>query len=73
MIIWTPADSGRGGGARVAQATHFSESTVRGPVVTKASSADVMVIAPTRNPCEPRAVADEDWCNLGESSLPAGA
>ena len=71
MIIWTPADSGRGGGARMAQATHFSESPVSNPVTTTPSSADVMTIDSPSNPCEPRAVADEDWCNLGESNLPA--
>ncbi len=70
MIIWTPADSGRGGGARMAQTTQFSESPVRSPVTTKTSSADVMVIDSPRNPCEPRAIADEDWCSLGESALP---
>ncbi|MDP6951682.1 MAG: hypothetical protein QGF53_02880 [Alphaproteobacteria bacterium] len=73
MIIWTPADSGRGGGVRMAQTAHFSESTVRSPVLAKTGSADVMVIDGPRSPCQPRAIADEEWCSLGESSLPAGA
>lgn len=68
MIIWTPADNGRGGGdARLIRAD-FLESPVPSERPAKAPSPDVVFIAVEDTPCRPRAVADEEWCGLDQAA-----
>ena len=69
MVIWTPADNGRGGGKERMIGGDFIESPVREEQPAKEPSPDLVFIEVEDTPCQPRAVADEEWCERHEAAI----
>ena len=69
MIIWTPADNERGGGNARINRADFLESSVPKERPAKEPSPDLVFIAVEDTPCQPRAVADEEWCGLDQATI----
>jgi hypothetical protein len=77
MLIWTPADAGRGGagGAAVRSertSEEFVESAARERArVARRQSPDVLFLSPPHDP--PAPVADEEWSALDQPAPPPRA
>ena len=67
MIIWTPGDTGRGSPAKVAR-ENFAETRVSSRSRRKSArdrlAKDLVYLDAEANPCQPRAVSDEEWSRV---------
>jgi hypothetical protein len=74
MLIWTPADAGRGGaGGAVVRKERTNEEFVESVARERARAArdvspDVLFLSPPHDPCNAAPLADEEWSELDQAA-----